>query len=79
MSNFRIVQHGEQRVDAQRGDGSNGTLRYARWPTFDKIGDVREGACWLDRKTGRLVYQASDSDPNRLAVNPAPNDGVEVW
>jgi hypothetical protein len=66
-------------MDGTGGDSTNGTVRYARWATFDKIGDSDQRACWLDRKTGRLVYEAVNSDPNGPAANPPYSDRTEVW
>jgi len=50
---------------------TNSLTRYARWRTFDT---TRHGgdrvSCWLDRETGRLMYQPEGLDPNSLV--PAP-------
>ena len=55
-------------------DGTTGSLgRYARWRVFDTT--QQNGllaCCWVDRKTGRLVYQPVGLDPNLLAVPSAP-------
>jgi hypothetical protein len=45
--------------------GSNEDMpRYVRWSLFDKGGAANALACWLDRRTGRLVYQPGQMDPN---------------
>lgn len=54
----------------RRGDET--TPRYVRWSLFDKGaaanadkgGAANALACWLDRRTGRLVYQPGNVDPN---------------
>jgi hypothetical protein len=44
------------------------TPRYARWPVLDKQRQVDAPWCWLDRRTGRLVYQPDQVDPNASQV-----------
>ena len=38
--------------------------RYARWSVLDKQREAGAPSCWLDRRTGRLVYQPDQVDPN---------------
>ena len=49
----------------------NSVARYTRWRTFDTTqhGGNRI-SCWLDRETGRLVYQPEGLDPNALRSAP---------
>ncbi|HTS52595.1 MAG TPA: hypothetical protein VMH26_04920 [Burkholderiales bacterium] len=56
--------------DVERSTDSS--ERYARWRTFDTA--QQSGyriCCWLDRKTGRLLFQPDGLDPNLLAAPPA--------
>lgn len=57
--------------------GAVGTIgdleRYARWRMFDTTQQNGiHACCWVDRKTGRLVYQPAGLDPNLLAAPSAP-------
>jgi hypothetical protein len=43
--------------------------RYTRWRMLDPTQQNGQRVwCWLDRETGRLVYQTPDTDPNVVAV-----------
>jgi len=49
----------------------NSLTRYTRWRTFDTTQHGGDRiSCWLDRKTGRLVYQPEGLDPNALRSAP---------
>jgi len=49
------------------------SMRYARWRTFDTAQQSgHRVCCWLDRKTGRLVFQPDGLDPNLLTAPPGP-------
>jgi len=53
-------------------DNATGSLlRYARWTRFDV--PQQSGprvCCWVDRKTGRLVYLPDGLNPNVLSALP---------
>jgi hypothetical protein len=42
--------------------------RYARWSVLDRERAEGPSFCWLDRRTGRLVYQPDQADPNASGV-----------
>ena len=57
--------------DIDRTTGSS--ARYARWHTLDTTQqDGHRVSCWLDRKTGRLLYQPPGLDPNLLTIAVGP-------
>lgn len=47
-------------------DDDKNAPRFERWETFDRHGPMP--ACWLDRRTGGLLYQPRDVDPNKTPV-----------
>ena len=52
---------------------TGGSGRYARWRMFDTTQQNGvQACCWVDRKTGRLVYQPAGLDPNFLAPPSEP-------
>lgn len=51
-------------VGAMPNYGQETTPRYARWPALDKQGGTDACTCWLDRRTGLLLYQSGPVDPN---------------
>jgi len=54
-------------ANAGAGYDREGTCRYVRWSLFDKQTEGDPGdasSCWLDRRTGRLIYQPNHVDPN---------------
>jgi len=54
-----------------RTQSMNSLTRYTRWRTFDTTQHGGERiSCWLDRETGRLVYQPEGLDPNALISAP---------
>ena len=63
-------------VDASLDCAQDASLRFARWRRFDSM--QQNGCpicCWLDRRTGRLVYQPDGLDPNLLISSPSPAQG----
>lgn len=51
-------------VGARRNGDEASPPRYTRWPALDKQGGSDACACWLDRRTGLLLYQSERIDPN---------------
>jgi len=58
--------------------------RYVRWPVFD-LAPGGSSRCWLDRRSGRLLYHPDGVDPNagdsdaraRRQVPQADQIGIE--
>jgi len=59
-------------LNAETGYRDRSIPQYARWSVFDRQRQAKEPCCWLDRRTGRLLYLPQHADPNAARVVATP-------